>query len=65
MKKNLDISLKKPRYNEHVLPVPWPFVFFEVPLYLILFIFQKVAGSWPCSPSPCAGLAVTFCPRVH
>ena len=24
MKKNLDIT--KPRYNEHILSVPWPFV---------------------------------------
>ena len=42
--------------NEHILPVPLPFVksrFHCTQFYL--FIFQKVAGGLAPSPSPCEG----------
>ena len=60
---NLYWVRNEPRYNERILPVPWPFRHIEVPLYLILltFLFFKKWWGWggaaPPSPSPCADLA--------
>ena len=39
------IKVKEPHYNEHILPVPFPFRYIQVPLYFIYsFIVQKVGG---------------------
>ena len=59
MKKNLDISYNELRYNEHILPVPWPFVISRFNCtYFNLFIFQKVGGPVPPGPSAWAGPAL-------
>ena len=43
MKKNLDIT--KPRYSEHFLPVPWPFVISRFYRYEVLFHIFAVTGA--------------------
>ena len=43
MKKNLDIT--KPRYSEHILPVPWPFGISTFYRYEVLFHIFAVTGA--------------------
>ena len=49
MEKNLDIT--KPPYSEHILKVPWPFVF-KVPLHKYMDdvmgnLFSLLCSTWP------------------
>ena len=49
MEKNL--GLMKPRYSEHILAVPWPFVKFF--FRCIIFIFKNESkGNYPINCSP-------------
>ena len=47
MEKNL--GLMKPRYSEHILAVPWPFVKF---FFAVLFSYLKMKGNYPINCSP-------------
>ena len=55
MKKNLDISFKKPCYNEHILPVPSPFAL-RPSLYhgstVLNFIYFSKSGGGAEPPQP-------------
>ena len=68
MEKNLDVT--KPRYSEHMLPVPWPFVIsrFHCDLQsdgwpgVMALSDQFRSGKLPTNPSP--NLTLTFVPHL-